>query len=246
MIIKPKIFSSFTNITAAQSTRKGGFSQSPYDSMNLGSNTDDDKETLLKNKEFFCKELGFEYAKVAKSKQVHSDEILVCEAPGSYEGYDALITDKENIFICVSTADCVPILIYDINKKVIAAIHAGWKGTHLQLVSKTLIKMLDTYGTEINDCCAFIGPSIGECSFEVDADVAKYFDEPYSRFDSELGKYFIDLKAHNRNQILNLGVDEKNIEVSPYDTFSSTDLFYSHRKENGVTGRMWTGLMLKN
>jgi polyphenol oxidase len=245
LIIRPEIFDSFRNLRAAQSTRIGGVSKAPYESMNLGSNTADDKDDIEQNKRLFTKQLGFEPSEIVRSKQVHGNEILIADEPGYYEGYDAIVTDKKNLLLAISTADCTPILIYDEGTNAIAAIHAGWKGTKDNLVALTLFKMQEIFGSKAENLFAYIGPCIAECSFEVDADVAQYFDDPFSRFDSKKGKYFIDLKGHNKNQLLHFGIIDKNIEVSEYDTFERTDLFYSHRKEKGVTGRMWSVIGLK-
>jgi polyphenol oxidase len=245
MMIVPLIFKEANNLVVAQSTRLGGFSNTPYNSMNLGTNTLDDCDDVIKNKRHFCESLGIKYEQVAKSKQVHGTNILVAEKGGSYEGYDSIITNQKNVFVCVSTADCVSILIFDKVNEACAAVHAGWKGTKDYLVALTLQKMKEVFGTNSKNCTAYIGACIDECSFEVDADVAQYFDDPYSRFDSNKGKYFINLKAHNKNQLLHAGFNEEGIEVSPYDTYTSTNLFYSHRKEKGITGRMWSIIGIK-
>lgn len=243
-IIFPSIFEHYTNLVAAQSTRLGGVSKTPYDSLNLGSNTADETNVIEQNKILFTTALGFTPNQVVRSKQVHGSEILIASSAGYYSGYDAIVTDVQDLLLAVSTADCTPILLYDPVSQIIAAIHAGWKGTKDNLVSKTMVMMSENFGTKHENTIAYIGPCIAECSFEVDADVAQYFDGLYSRFDSSKGKYFIDLKKHNKNQLLHLGVLEKNIEISHFDTYQQTDLFFSHRKENGVTGRMWTAIGL--
>jgi polyphenol oxidase len=245
MILRPQIFDQFPHVIAAQSTRKGGVSKSPYDSMNLGSMTADDIFNIEENKRLFSNGIGFEKSQIVRSKQTHGTEILTAARGGNFEGYDALITDEVNLLLCVSTADCVPILVYDDKNKSVAAIHAGWKGTCANLVTKTIAKLKSEYNASAKQVFAYIGPSIGECSFEVDEDVAKSFEKEFVRYDEIKEKYFIDLKAHNKNQLLECGINEANIEVSPYDTYQRTDLFYSHRRENGLTGRMYTAIGLK-
>jgi polyphenol oxidase len=244
MFITPTVFKSFA-ITAAQSTRDGGYSIGPYASLNLGSNTDDNPSDLRKNKEKFVKALGFELDQVAKSKQVHGTEILDVTVPGSYEGYDAFITSESNILLAISTADCVPILLFDVANKVCAAIHAGWKGTKDKLSSKVIQRMKANYQSDPQNVLAYIGACIDECSFEVDQDVAKFFSNDVSRYDEIKRKYFINLKQKVKQDLIEEGLLEKNIEVSEYDTYTRTDLFYSHRKENGVTGRMWSVIGMK-
>jgi polyphenol oxidase len=245
LILRPAIFNN-RPVVAAQSTRLGGVSQQPYESLNLGSMTNDHTDTIEKNKKIFATALGFNVDQIVKSKQVHGIEILIANTAGNYDGYDAIITNKQELLLAVSTADCTPIIIYDCSNKVIAAIHAGWKGTSSKLVDKTLKCMEVNCNTKPENCIAYIGPCIDECSFEVDGDVADNFADEYKRYDEIKNKYFVNLKEANKVQLINLGVKEEYIEVSPYDTYTRTDLFFSHRKENGVTGRMWTAIGLKN
>jgi YfiH family protein len=245
LILEPKIFSKYFSIVAAQSTRLGGISKAPYNFMNLGSNTADDKEDIEKNKKIFTNAIGFQPSQVVRSKQIHGNDILIADESGYYEGYDAIMTNKKNLLLAISTADCCPILLYDRVNEAIAAVHAGWKGSYGKLVYKTLAKMIEIYGSKGEDIVAYIGPCIGECSFEVDADVAQYFDGPFVRFDSQIEKYLIDLKNYNKSQLLQHNVKEENVEISEFDTYERTDLFYSHRKEKGITGRMWSVIGLK-
>lgn len=246
MTIRPNIFTSFANIIAAQSTRLGGVSKSPYDSMNLGSNTNDDTNDIEKNKEVFSSKIGIDINQIVRAKQSHSDNILLAEEAGYFEDFDSIITNKTNLFIAVSTADCVPILIFDQSNNAISAIHAGWKGTMMCLVKKTLQEMNVQYGTIGNNCYAYIGPCIHQCSFEVENDVSEHFNSQYYVQDiNNPKKYFLDIRQHNYDQLLAYGIPFSQIEVSEFNTYERTDLFFSHRKENGLTGRMWTGIMLK-
>jgi polyphenol oxidase len=243
-LLFPSVFLPYANVIGVQSTRIGGVSPLPYHSLNLGSNTADEIKNIEQNKILFTNAIGFPVNQVVRSKQVHGSEIFIASEAGYFEGYDAMITNTKGLLLAVSTADCTPVLLYDKSTQTIAAVHAGWKGTKENLVSKTILKLTEKYGTKCENVIAYIGPCIAECSFEVDADVAQYFEGIYCRFDSNKEKYFIDLKRHNKDQLLQLGVAENNIEVSKYDTYERTDLFFSHRKENGLTGRMWTAIGL--
>lgn len=215
--------------------------------MNLGSNTNDDINDIEKNKEIFAFGIGIDTNQIVRAKQTHSDNILIAHEAGCFENCDALITNKANIFLAVSTADCVPILIFDKSNNAIAAIHAGWKGTMMSLVKKTLQTMYDLYGTIGNNCYAYIGPCIHQCSFEVENDVSDNFNSQYINQDiNNPKKYFLDIRQHNFDQLLAFGIPYEHVEVSNYNTYEHTDLFYSHRKENGMTGRMWSGIMIMN
>lgn len=106
---------------------------------------------------------------------MHGDKVLYAIEPGDFTGFDALVTDRKGIFVAVSVADCTPILIYDSENEVVAAVHAGWRGTVDGIVFKTLETMQDHFGTQAANCFAYIGTCIDECSFEVNADVADFF-----------------------------------------------------------------------
>jgi len=236
MLLLPKIFD--PAIIAAQSTRLGGVSPAPFASLNLGLSVNDDEKNVLKNRELFFGALGISLSGLSKSHQVHGNKVLVATQPGSHEGYDAQITDRENVFLVVSVADCTPILIHDKKRNAVAAIHAGWKGTVGKIVSHTLAEMKKQYGTEGLDCKAFIGACIGSDHFEVGDEVAAQFDASLKRFDATRQKWLVDLKAANAAQLEAAGVLRENIEISEYCTVANNDLFFSHRKEQGKTGRM--------
>lgn len=238
--LQPGIFDAFPELITAQSTRLGGSSPSPYESQNLGLYTKDGPEAIQKNRCEFFSTLGFKEAQTAGMHQVHGDQVFIVEKGGQYEGYDALITQQTNVLLTVTTADCTPILLYAPQQQVCAAIHAGWRGTVAQIAQKTLQDMQAYFAIRPADCYAYIGPCIDECSFEVDADVAGHFAGRFKRWDEDKGKFFIDLKAANRDQLLTAGLSPKNIEVSPYSTYTNNDLFFSYRKEGGRTGRMLT------
>ena len=147
------------------------------------------------------------------------------------------MTNVPGILLAVSVADCTPILVYDSRNQVVAAIHAGWRGTVSCIVASTLIFMEKTFGTRGVDCFAYIGTCIDECSFEVGDEVALEFSEPFKQFDAGRGKFFVDLKKANAAQLLAFGIPEGQIEISPYCTVRHSDDFFSHRHEQGVTGR---------
>ena len=235
--IIPQIFKGH-EVIAAQSTRFGGLSTVPFDKMNLGFSSGDDREIVLENRKIFFGGLGIDENDIATSKLIHGNKVLVANGPVHAEGYDAVITNTAGVFVVVSIADCTPVLIYDTKNKAVAAIHAGWRGTVSGIVSETLNAMQKEYGTRGEDCLAFIGACIGESAFEVGEEVAVQFDSVFKRFDEEKKKYFVNLKAANKKQLTDVGVLSQNVEVSEYCTVLNNDLFYSYRKEKGKTGRM--------
>ncbi|MCB9316066.1 MAG: peptidoglycan editing factor PgeF [Lewinellaceae bacterium] len=235
---RPVIFNNIPQLIAAQSTRHGGVSPAPYHSLNLGKNTADQPENIAENKRRFCTALGFEPNQLAWSNQVHGVAIRLVTAPGGAEGFDALITNTPDVVVAVSVADCTPVLVYDTKSRAVAAVHAGWRGAAGGIVGKTLQAMAQEFGTRGSDCLAYVGTCIDECSFEVGTEVAVEFAGAYKRFDAGRGKYFVDLKKVCAQQLLDFGLPENRIEVSPFSTVLHNTDYFSHRKEGGVTGRM--------
>lgn len=245
VLIRPAIFSAFGEIAAGQSTRHGGISPAPWHSLNLGKSTEDDPANVAENRRRFTRQLGFGPEAMAWSRQVHGEAIRQVSQPGGSDGFDALVSSEPGILLAVSIADCTPILLYDRKNRVIAAVHAGWKGTLATLVMKTLNFMHTNYGTEGNDCFAYIGACIDDCSFEVGEEVGALFDEPFRRFEPERNKFFVDLKSANARQCYDFGVPAVQVEISPYCTVQHNDHFFSHRREKGLTGRGMAAIGLK-
>jgi hypothetical protein len=212
----------------------------------LGKSTDDDPANVAENRRRFCAALGFSPAQMAWSKQIHADQVRLVMAPGGAEGFDALVTNVPGILLAVSTADCTPILIYDLKNNAIGAVHSGWPGTAARLVEKTLQRMAAEFGTKGEDCYAYVGTCIDECSFEVGEEVAIKFENDFKRFDAGRGKFLVDLKKANAAQLLAFGVPENHIEISPYSTVLNNEDYFSHRKEKGATGRMLAAIGLRN
>lgn len=235
---QPSWGASFPKLTIAESTRVGGISPSPFSSLNLGLFTDDKAEFVKQNRERFCRDLNWDVSKLAGAFQVHGDRVLRVNSPGQWEGYDALVTNRPDVLLSITIADCTPVLIYDPISQAVGGAHAGWKGTAGKIATKTMMLMRDAYGTRPENCWVYIGTCIGEEDFEVDADVADNFSEQYKRWDPQRKKFLVDLKKANRDQLLHLGVTSNQIELSPFSTVKDNDRYFSHRAERGLTGRM--------
>ncbi len=234
----PSVFQKFPQLIAAESTRHGGVSPAPYASLNLGKSTGDAPENVAENRRRFCAALHFDASRLAWSKQVHGDAVRLVTAPGGAEGFDALITQTPGVFVAVSVADCTPILVFDPENAAVAAVHAGWRGAAANILEKTLVSMAEHFGTRGSDCIAYVGTCIDECSFEVGPEVAEVFDTAFKRYDPGRGRYLVDLKKVCATQLQTLGLLPENIEVSPFSTVLHNADYFSHRKENGITGRM--------
>ena len=220
-------------------TRQGGVSFPPYDSLNLGEKNGDREENVLKNKRIIAKALGFDPSRTVLLDQRHRDQILILKEPvitlPSPLEYDAMITNSLNIFLGILTADCLPILVVDQKRKVIAAIHAGRQGTALHITSKVLKKMEEEFGCSSNNFVIALGSSIGPCCYEIDE---KAFHPGWKPFATPRGgrKWMIDLAQINVAQMKREGVQDEQISWINLCTHCHSDLFFSYRKE-GRTGR---------
>ena len=166
--------------------------------------------------------------KISRGWESQEDAIVDC---------DALITDKKDVVLGILTADCVPVLLLDRQKGVIAAVHAGWKGTQKQIVAKCVAKMVEVFDCNAEDIIAGIGPSIGRCCYEVGKEVAIHFDDIPKAYDSVGEKFMLDLPFINKTQLLGAGLKESNIEMSQVCTSCEVERFFSYRKEQGCSGR---------
>src|ERR1700741_1748165 len=234
----PELFKQFPGLIAAQSTRLGGVSSKPFDSLNLGLSTEDDSGKVQQNRKSFFDSLGISEEEVASSGQVHGKDGFISDRSQSAQCYDAVITNKKGLLVAITIADCTPVLIYDSYSHAAAAIHAGWRGTVQQIVPNTLQQMKKEYGTRAEDCFAYIGTCISEKAFEVEADVADQFSSDLKHFDERKQKFFVDLKKANLQQLINEGVPTIQIEISDRCTVLNNDRYFSYRKEKGQTGRM--------
>lgn len=234
------------------STRQGGVSQGIYESLNLGSNRGDDPEKVRENFTRFCAALDVDVEKLVFSSQVHGDTVRVCTAADAGTGLDksvryeadALITDVPGLALTVFTADCLPILLYDPDRAVIAAVHAGWRGTALGLVEKTVENMVNHYGCNAESILAAIGPGISACCFETHEDVPNAMTEALGsaalRFIEvrEDGKFKVDLKGLNALRLERMGVRAANIALNEECTACLHDKYWSHRYTRGERGSM--------
>jgi polyphenol oxidase len=234
-IIKSEIFSKFHEIKFGVSTKIGVNSNPPF-YFNLSYRVGDKPENVKENRKAFFNELGINEKNVSFQRQTHSVKSNFVKSPVFYEDSDALFTNTKNNFLAISVADCIPVFIYEPGKKVIAAIHSGWKGTLNKITTLTIKKLIEEFSFNVKNAFVFIGPGISGEYFEVGNEVAELFDGDVKT--NRNGKYFIDLKNHNYLQLLELGVKPKNIEVSEYCTYKEKDLFHSYRRDKNLSGRM--------
>ncbi len=216
-------------------SRIGGVSKAPYDSLNLALHVNDDPLKVLENRVITSKKYGFDIQNLIYMEQTHGDNITIIRdsAINKIEDCDALITNVKNIPLMVMVADCLPILFYDKTQKVIAVAHAGRGGTIKEISKKTVLKMIEEFGSRASDILVYIGASIGKCCYEVGYEIVQNISREYIEKRDE--KYYLDLQSMNTNQLLSVGIKKKHIEISQVCTCCDKE-YFSYRRD-GVTGR---------
>lgn len=237
----------------AFSTRIGGVSPFPENSLNLAGFDDDTAENISENRRRFLAAVGVvpESALLATAWQVHSDNVKVIrsqsEARNGNGKFDALASQMRNVLVGVKTADCVPVLIGDAASKSFAAVHAGWRGTSLAIVEKAVRVLVNEYGASPDSMIAAIGPAAGPQQYEVGPEVIEALSSAIADVLSftnptQDGHATIDLPGINRKQLINAGLWEEKVFVAPYCTMTRSDLFFSYRVDRKLFGR--TGRLL--
>jgi YfiH family protein len=241
LIIRPKIFDRFPEIVAAQSTRLGGVSSDLF-GMNLSSHVGDEKENVEQNRKLFFDSVGLpSHAMIVYQNQIHSANVNEVEgSEGVVPSSDALFTSSQNVFLAVSIADCTPVLLYAPDIRVIAAIHAGWRGTEQMIVLKAVRALIER-GADSGRIHAFIGASASKERYEVGIEVATLFDKRHlielPGQTPAVRKFLLDVKGANFEQLTYSGIPPEHIEVSSLCTISNSDL-HSFRRDGKQSGRM--------
>ncbi len=250
-----ELLSSFPNISHFTTTRAGGCSSGNYASFNCTEYTGDNPEDVFRNQSLLLSSLP-QVKQLVIPRQVHDIRICVISSPEvvsseALQGIDALITNQQGFCLCISTADCIPILLYDTKKQVIAAIHAGWRGTVNGIAQKVIREMECVYDTCAADVVACIGPGISLQSFEVGQEVYEAFQnaefqmDRISLWNATTEKHHIDLWEANRIQLEECGVQPSNIQCADICTYEEHETFFSARRLGIASGRILSGIMLK-
>ena len=236
------------NIAAAHcfTTRRGGVSTGALDSLNIGMHRGDDPENVAKNYDILANALDFDVNQFVLTHQTHSNIVRVvtdADCNGldhhQYPECDALVTNTPGVGLVIFTADCTPILLHDPVTGAVGAAHAGWRGTAANIAGKTVQAMVDAFGCKPEDICAAIGPNIGQCCFETDAEVPQAMIAALGRsalvhIRTNKNKYYVNLKAINAQFLKDAGV--KNIEISTDCTMCQPEKYWSHRYTRGIRG----------
>lgn len=251
-------FSLLQGVSHGISTRHGGVSPPPYDSLNLGLSTADARDHVLENRRRFGRAMSIDPARLVAGRLVHGNDVAVF-SPGTpaewpvdarpldaggrqeYQSFtaDAIVSNVRGLHFLLTVADCVPILLLDRTRGVVGAAHAGWRGTARGIARRTIEAMTAAFGTEPADVVAGIGPSIGPCCYTVGEEVVTAFRtngfEPVLRRTKDTR---LDMWASNERQLSDSGLRAECIETHGVCTACNSRTFYSHRGEGGLTGRM--------
>jgi hypothetical protein len=260
MMIQPQLdyYNMGKGVVAFSSTRHGGCSEGNYASFNINRYCGDQEDNIQKNRKALCEILGISDNRLVMPHQVHLTKVATIDEQHftlsssaqqeALEGVDALMTDLSGVCIGVSTADCIPVLLYDNEHHAVCAIHAGWRGTVQRIVVKAIEAMTATYGTQPELLKAQIGPGIHLDSFEVGDEVYEAFAEAgfeMSSISSRKEKWHIDLPACNRLQLMAAGMKAESITVSPVCTFQQATDYFSARRLGINSGRIFSGIIME-
>lgn len=244
-------FEAAGGVIHAFSTRKGGVSKGAFDSLNLGVNRGDDLRLVRENYRILCGAVGFPMEQMVFSNQVHGSHVRVVTradagkglfAPVDYEA-DGLITNEPELPLAVFSADCIPVLLYDPVSRSVGAVHAGWRGTALQIAARAVEQMRSEYGAAPETILAAIGPGLSRCCFESDADVPEAMEKAYGppawRYCKRQGrKWYVDLKGINAHCLSSAGLLPEHISVSEDCTRCHPEKYWSYRANGNERGSM--------
>lgn len=252
--------SQFPGVTAGFTGRGGGMGAAPYRSLNLGLHVGDDPAAVVGNRSLLAEAAGVPLSSWTFGEQVHGCEVQVVEAghlgrgttsrEDAFQERDAFVTSERGAILAGLFADCVPLYFLDPEHRAVGLAHAGWKGTVQRIAAHTVRVMAEQYGTRPETVRAAIGPSIGVCCYEVDGNLIAQVEEqtglsgePYYKASGQPGKFMLNLQEINRELLIKAGILPQHIEVTTLCTGCNLSHFFSHRKENGLTGRMaaWIG-----
>lgn len=246
------------HVVAFSTTRHGGYSKGNYASFNANLFCGDNEADVRRNRLALCEEIGISADRLLIPHQTHGTTVRMIDErflkmqdkqrKENLESVDAVMTDVRNVCVAVSTADCIPILLDDEEHHACCAVHAGWRGTVERIVEKAVAEMTAAYATNPATLHVCIGPGISLENFEVGDEVwEKFRDEGFDmeRISRRYMKWHIDLWECNRIQLVDAGVNPRNIQVAGICTFSHADEFFSARKLTIHSGRILTGIYVK-
>ncbi|OEH91180.1 peptidoglycan editing factor PgeF [Bacillus solimangrovi] len=246
----------YDNIVAGISTRNGGVSKPPFDSLNVGFQVKDTLEDIVLNRQILAQSLNSNIDDWITVDQIHGHHIIEVKKEDKRKDAfvstsnvlgeaDGMYTTEGGIYLAASFADCTPLFFFSPKYNLVGITHAGWKGTVAQVGPKMIRIWHEQHGVPLREIRVAVGPAIGQCCYEVDDRVMDHVRNlPYESnnkpFSEKMnGKSQLDLKQLNAQLLLHAGIREENLEVSTHCTSCQKALFFSHRRDEGNTGRMF-------
>lgn len=242
-------------LVAGFTTRNGGVSRPPYNSLNLGFNSDDLQAHVEGNRSTFCRAFDISQNRLLTVRQVHGTDLLLLDEPNPDLSHflrvevDGVVTNQPGIMLGILVADCFPVLLWDAEKRVVAAVHVGWRGAAAGILQKAVQAMTGHFHCRPENIRAAVGPGIGAHRFEVDRPVRDAFRQGSGFWDEisnevRLGHWEVDLRLSCRLQLEQAGLAPDTIEAAEECTCCHQELFFSYRRDKGVTGRQLGFIML--
>ncbi|MEH7222480.1 peptidoglycan editing factor PgeF [Bacillus sp. JJ1566] len=259
-VLKVTAWSKFSEkLVVGFTTKNGGDSKTEYESLNLGLHVNDEKTLVISNRKKLADNLHFPLETWVCSQQTHKNKIAkvttkdldtgVFTYEDGIKDTDGLYTDEKNILLTLCFADCVPLYFFTPSKQFVGIAHAGWKGT-VQDIAGEMVRAWETEGIKPDEIQAIVGPSIGKCCYIVDDYVMNFVknlddidSKPYEKIGDN--QYRLELKELNYQLMVRAGIPPENIQVSSYCTSCENQLFFSHRRDAGKTGRMMSFIGFK-
>ena len=244
------------NLLAGFTTRNGGSSRPPFNSLNLGFGSGDQLSQVEANRAAVARAFDLEPHLFLTVNQVHGNEILVIDQPNPDVSHfqrvdsDAIITNQRNLLIGILVADCFPVIVYDRKKHVAAVVHLGWRGAAAGLLGRTVNAMCELFDCQPADLCAAVGPGIGAHNYEVDRPVRDAFRQgagQWARIATEvsLGHWHLDLQKSALLQLDEAGVSRASVDIVSDCTCCHKETFFSYRRDEGRTGRQMGFVVLR-
>ncbi|MBW7889357.1 MAG: peptidoglycan editing factor PgeF [Bacteroidetes bacterium] len=233
-IVRSTVFAQFPELCFGMSTNYP-LSNRPF-GFNMSYHVGDVPEQVAENRQHFFSFLGISKEQIAFPKQEHTNVVKIISAVENPVATDGLITSTVGLFLGISIADCTPLMFYDSEKKVIAAVHAGWRGTSKRIAEQTVQMLRKTFHSSPKNIYVFIGPSAGVCCYEVGEEVTAQFPKTCFLANGN-GKYFLDVKKANFEQLLENEIPKEHIEIHSDCTISNSR-YHSYRRDGKHSGRM--------
>ena len=245
-LVRAPAFAPDGGATFAVTTRAGGVSAPPFASLNLGAGTGDAPEAVAENRARVARALGVDPSRMVFVRQVHGRDVVRVDAPWPAgvdpPEADAMVTSVADVALAILVADCVPVGLYDPERRVVAVVHAGWRGTAAGVV-RACVEALAAQGSRPAALRAVVGPCIGPCCYVVGDEVVEALRAAWPRLPARVvrrdtdGRARVDLRAANVHVLCEAGVPAGHVAHLGACTSCHTDTFFSHRAENGRTGR---------